>query len=764
MNRRQLCFGAAPLAFCLAAILSGCSSGSSTHIVSYAVPANVTLTPATTASLDVGTSLAFSAQAEDNKDNAVTQPITYFSSNPAVVTIAANGIACAGSWDSISSPQVCTPGPVGTAQITASAQGVSSPPTTIYVHQHIESVVINPVPVLSNPTSPCITKGQTFEYAATAYSGGADITTTVGQFTWFTATAGVVTLSTPATLLRNQVQATAGNPGLSSTFASISGVNSAPFNFITCPVQSITLAVNGSSSNPIILTQGLSQTVVAIVTDSLGNIISAPPLTWSSSESSLVAVTGSSSTQNAPTATISASEVGGASIVASCTPPTCNVGFQPSLPIYANSALGVVVMPNASSSPSTTTATFTLDVTTSDCQTTAGCTTTLVPITAPANTLGAAIALPSTPNSFIFSRSGGTGYLGTDVGDFGTAGLMKLSTSSGTSPAATANTATPGKAISVSPDGTKVVVADTADPNSPPQVFIFDTTAGTDTAIELASGTTNVAADFSPDSLKAFIVGTAGSSSTLYIYSKIDALQTIPLAAVARDVAFEPSGNFGFITDQAASELSLVPTCDNPPPPTVPPVTLSPTTESPFFIRPLTDGKMLTVESSGIELFTPAISGSGCAFPRPYPVTANSNPGNLSIPGDLTVMNHSAFFNLGQGNFVSRKLIVSADGSTAYILANDANNNPLGMVIVFNVSSGTSSAISLLGNAIPLDAALTPDGTVLYVGASDGTVHAVSTVVGGDFQQIQFPLGLCRNSASQPFATPCNPDLLAIAP
>jgi hypothetical protein len=763
MNRRQLCFGAAPLAFCLAAILSGCSSGSSTHVVSYAVPANVALTPVTTASLDVGATLAFSAQAENNKDAAVTQPITYFSSNPAVVTVAASGIACAGSWDSISSPQVCTPGPVGTAQITASAQGVSSPPTTVYVHQHIDSIVINPLPVESNPTSPCITKGQTFEYAAMAYSGGADITTTVGQFTWSTATASVVTLSTPTNLLRNQVQATAGNPGLSSTFASISGVNSAPFNFITCPVQSITLSVNGISSNPIILTQGLSQTVRAVVTDSLGNIISAPPLTWSSSEPSLVAVTRSASTQNAPTATISASGVGGGSVVASCTPPTCNVGFQPSLPIYANGAVGVVVTPNASTSTSTTATTFTLDVTTSDCQTTAGCTTTLVPITTPANTLGAAIALPSTPNSFIFSRSGGIGYLGTDLGDFGTAGLMRLSTS-GTSATATANTATPGKAISVSPDGTKVVVADTADPNSPPQVFIFDTTAGTDTAIQLASGTTNVAADFSPDSLKAFIVASVGSSSTLYIYSKIDALQTIPLAAAAQDVAFEPSGNFGYIADEAAWELSLLPTCDNPPPPAVPPVTVAPTIESPFFIRPLTDGKMLTVESSGIELFTPTISGTGCAFPRPYPVSANFNPGNASIPGDLTVTNHSAFFNLGQGNFVPRKLIVSADGSTAYILANDANNNPLGVVIMFNVSSGTSSAISLAGNAIPLDAALTPDGTVLYVGASDGTVHAVSTVVGGDFQQIQFPLGLCRNSASQPFATPCNPDLLAIAP
>jgi hypothetical protein len=222
-----------------------------------------------------------------------------------------------------------------------------------------------------------------------------------------------------------------------------------------------------------------------------------------------------------------------------------------------------------------------------------------------------------------------------------------------------------------------------------------------------------------------------------------------------------PSGNFGYIAAGTIAELSLVPICDDPPPGTAPLIQTTPTTAPPLLIRPLVDGRMATAEPPGIEFFTPTLNGNGCAFPRPYPGAAGSPP----IPGDLTVSNTASFFNLGAGNFIPRQLIISQDGSAAYIVANDPNNNPLGVILVFNIPSRTSSAISLAGNAIPLQAALTPDGTVLYVGSSDGTVHAVSTVAGGDFLQIPFPLGLCLNSPGQPFVgATCNPDLIAITP
>ena len=59
------------------------------------------------------------------------------------------------------------------------------------------------------------------------------------------------------------------------------------------------------------------------------------------------------------------------------------------------------------------------------------------------------------------------------------------------------------------------------------------------------------------------------------------------------------------------------------------------------------------------------------------------------------------------------------------------------------------SAIPLTGNPVPLDASLTPDGTLIYVGANDGSLHVVSTVSGGDLEQITFSTGNNSNK-SQP--------------
>jgi len=754
MGRSVVIVFGLPSIIVLVSFLSACSSGSSVNVVSYPVPAIVVLNPATTASMDVGATMVFTAIPQDAAKAALVQPITYSSGNPAVVTIAANGIACAGTWDSLVSPQVCTPGPAGVAQISASAQGVSSPPTTVYVHQHIDGISISPVPTQANPTAPCVTKGQTFEYAAKAFSRGSDITSTVGQFNWTSLDPTIVTLSTTANgLSQSQAQATAALPGVSSIFASVGSVNSASFNFVTCPVQSISLSLNGISGNLLTLAQGSTQTITATVMDSMKNAITGVPLKWSSSQPTSVSVAAGAVTAVTITGTITASATGGASVVASCTPPTCNIGFQPSLPIYPQSSIGVVVTPTSTS----TAASGTLFVTTDGCRTINGCIATLVPLTLPANTIGTATNLPAVPNSLVLSPDATTAYLGTDLGELGTKGLMKFVVS-GASLSQTTSVA--GKVVAVSPDGNKLVISDIVDPDSSPQVFIFDTVSNTASAIPVAAGT-SVAADFSPDSLKAFVVASSGSASTLYVYSKVDALQTIPLTTAGRDVAFLPSGNFGYIAAGTIPELSLAPTCDNPPPGTAPLIQTAPTTAPPLLIRPVVDGRMATAEPPGIEFFTPTVNGNGCAFPRPYPGAAGSPP----IPGDLTASNTASFFNLGAGNFIPRQLIISQDGSAAYIVANDPNNNPLGVILVFDIPGRASSAISLTGNAIPLQAALTPDGTVLYVGASDGAVHAVSTVAGGDFQQIPFPLGLCQNSAGQPFlGATCNPDLIAITP
>ena len=121
----------------------------------------------------------------------------------------------------LANPQICTPGQSGSSVITATAQGVTSPSTVIYVHQHIDHIVVSPVAAQPPPLSstcfsagqtPAQTKGEVYNFQANAFSGnGTDITASVGIFEWQATNAQVVTLkeaslSTPITgLLPGQV-------------------------------------------------------------------------------------------------------------------------------------------------------------------------------------------------------------------------------------------------------------------------------------------------------------------------------------------------------------------------------------------------------------------------------------------------------------------------------------------------------------------------------------------------------------------------------
>src|SRR5713226_6020148 len=580
--------------------LSGCSSGSPTNATSFPVPASIGLAPANSVSLDTGsTTQTFTASPRNTANAAVTTPVTFLSSNTAVLTVASNGNACAGTWDSLTTPQICTPGPVGVAQVTATASGVSSPPTTVYVHQHVDKIVVSAIPGQTPPLGTCFSKGQLFNYQATALSRGLDITGSVGPFAWQVipsdvATVTAVTESTPVSgLLIGQAQVLAHTPGVASLFASASNVNSQPQDFTTCAVQSITLAVTGSSTNTINVTSGAGKTVTATVVDTLGNTITGVPLTWSSSQSATVGASSSGG--------VTTSKAGGGSVIASCTPPTCNIGFQPLLPIYPESAVDVVV---AGSGTTTTAPAETIYVSSTgvsasgDCATTSGCFSTLVPITAPANTVGTAITLPATPNSLVFDRQGAKAYLGTDFGFLGSRGLMAITP--GSPPTVSEFKAVTGRVLTVSPDGKKVIVSDTK--SSPNQVFVFDTTSNTSINLPIAAAT---AADYSPDNLKAYIL----AGSTLYVYSTLEALKTIALGAPANEVSFLPEGGFAYLAGGTASSVTAWRTCTDAEE-TAQTVT---TPSTPKFMRALSksltlgnvtyDESVLAVDSPGIDLF-----------------------------------------------------------------------------------------------------------------------------------------------------------------
>ncbi len=173
----------------------------------------------------------------------------------------------------------------------------------------------------------------------------------------------------------------------------------------------------------------------------------------------------------------------------------------------------------------------------------------------------------------------------------------------------------------------------------------------------------------------------------------------------------------------------------------------------PALFQAVPDGiHAIGVDSPGLDVFTnkvvaPAIATTNAPIPNTCPFTVTHQA--------------PAFVNLGQGDFTPLKLILAPDSSKAYILASN-----LSSVFIYNFGVGTVSAIPLTGGPVPLDATLTSDGTLLYVGAGDGTLHVLSTVSGGDLQQVTFTNNNSTNKGSLCSNIPltCNPDLIAVKP
>jgi hypothetical protein len=724
----------ATLVFVIASF-SGCHSGTGAAANFFPIPSSISLAPAPSVSLELGTNQAFIATVNTSSNTSSVQPVTYQSSNTAIVTVAANGLACAGTWNSLSNPQVCTPGPTGVAQVTATAQGVSSPPTTIYVHQHIDQVTVRDICAVNEPPAACTVPRnplcqslnqnnlpQNTVYEAHAFSQGTDVTPTAGQFTWQAVNTTVAGLSSSVNTLANfvnglslnQVVATARIPGVTPVIASIGTANSAPVNFTTCAVQSIKLQLTEASEN--------SRTYAPTVLDTAGNIVMAPssqvtvPLTWSSSAPASISV----STSGVATGTLAGSA---AAIIASCTPPTCNIGFGSasslgrSLPIYPENAGELIVQGSQGGQP----ADATVYATSTACGTTENCVSVVIPVVIPTNAEQTPITLPATPDSMVPNLQGTNIYLGTNSGFLGTKGLMVLNTTAGT---VTQFTSTPGKVLTVSPDGNLVIVSDTTD--TPNQVFVFNTATNSSTALSITGAT---AAAFSPDSLKAYIA----AGSTLYVFSKQDALQTIALAAPANDVAFFAEGAFAYLAGGDPAGVQVRTTCANGV------VTTVPTPTIPSFIRALPDAAhMFTVEPPDVSVIDVTATPQGC------PPTVSNSPLN---------------FDLGQGTFTPSQVLLSPDGSVAYIFSPSFKTVP-----IFNVLAETSSSITIARNASPLQAGISADGTMVAIGATDGNLHVIQTATNADTQQIKFTQSFCQTPGGQSFGITCNPDLVAVKP
>jgi hypothetical protein len=760
-------------------------------------PAKINLSPGVSFSIQLGTVVGFTATAENASNSNVAATFTFASSNPGILDVAPNGLACAGTWNA-PSYTICTPAGLGVVEVTASAQGATSAPTFVFVHPFISNIQVSVVPPVNSPPpacpaqialplacnlpfkaappNSCLSQNQVLTLQATAYdSQGTDITASVGPFTWSQANAGVAVLTpivtlTPFNVPTNQVMVTSGAPGQTQISASASGVSSqvTPTSiFETCPVQCIALELDVSGSQrsvatSFVINKGTTETVTATAVDVQGCIVPKPPLTWVSSEPAALGA-GSGATACAAgttTCAVSTTQPGVAAISASCTPPTCNIGFplNPAgfpagsiyipKPVYPVTAISGLVTGAASSTN--------VLASSQDCYSNQLCDVAIYNVSTSTNLPGAATPLPTPPNSLMFDLAGDKAYMGSEFGAVSINAASFGSSNPFTSlpaPGTTLGLVT-GKILAISRNGTVSVFSDTV--STPNQVYVVNSAPASFTQLNINSA---IAAAFSPDGLKIFILGDGGN--TLYAYSSLQQLQPpIALSAPATSVVFSSTGSFALLSGGAvpSTSLAIYNTCDNsavtlplpaltPAPPGLP--------SPPLFLRMVPSGNVpmgtptipLTLETEGLDFFfgiddtgidiiaTNSSQDTSFTTLCPQPITLAHTPAPQNLPFPPT------HINIGHGTFQPINFFLSPDATQAFIITSDLG------ILVYDFDTNSASGIPLVNNATPIAADMSVDGSLIYVAGSDGLLHEISTALALDRMDVSFsPLTNSPNS------------------
>jgi len=773
---------------------------------------SVTLSPAANFSMDVGATQVFSATARNASGQVIIGATQFLvgvppgGSNPAPLSVASNGNACAGTWDA--GVAICTAGQPGIAVVTAVVDGVSSPPTTVYVHQHVDSLQVTKLQITPTSTScyqtgPCCSNGQTWLYQGLAFHDGIDITSTVGQLTWQSTNNGVLTTAVylppnqPTVL--NDVQITGGSPGITQLYASVSGTTSNSTPITTCLVQYVRVRAQGLEGDSITVNSGTSVPIEATVVDTLGYTLPKAPLTWSTDNPEVV----SFATPNNTTGTNNASarnNTGGANVTASCTPPTCNIGVVPGLPVYASDGslpngsqgFGAISIDVAAGSQPLN---FLGWAATDQCADVSGCASTLFQITpgTTSNPITATATATRTPNSIKFNYlQGARLYIGSDEG------LMYMDV--GSSPAVTpvsasttpCNVSLCGRVLAISNDGRQVVVSD--DISSTPQVYIYNSGAqsGTNNVTDLVlpgtggKNSPDVAssAAFSNDQSKIFILTYGGK---MYVYSTVDALAQVTLPSPGTDcavfscVAFSADSSFAYVIGSSGTTgtLSAFSTCSTP---GVPSTELGSVGTAGVPLEIFTSPKLppangfisqnvFVLEPPNLQIFTANFTQTSISdnqFICNVPIAPPSPP--------LPFLSAGPTYNLGKGAFTPLYARLVGDASEFIVVG---QNIPF--VLIFNVASGTTTGIALIregySNISPYAASATSDGSLVFVAACDqydpdgvtcaaGSVHVVNTDIGADVQQVPYinntTNNMCNNLGGDQAL--CVSDMIAVKP
>jgi hypothetical protein len=179
------------LALLVASVLGwvGCGDSGGAANISF-IPSSMSLTP--------GEQQQLTANITDSKGNLLTtQSASFTTDNAAIADVSVNGLICAGTWTSPGSttPGPCTPTNCLNTTTPCDTTITGTVPNThlsaklrVLVHQKVETVTVTRTDDLNNG---CVPLNGTATFAAAAFNGGNDITSTV----WAPATAAAPAVS-----------------------------------------------------------------------------------------------------------------------------------------------------------------------------------------------------------------------------------------------------------------------------------------------------------------------------------------------------------------------------------------------------------------------------------------------------------------------------------------------------------------------------------------------------------------------------------------
>ncbi|MEK6767723.1 MAG: Ig-like domain-containing protein, partial [Gemmatimonadota bacterium] len=216
----------------------------------------------------LGRTVTFTAQPRDAAGNPLSGRAVTWSSSSAAVTI--NGTT-----------GVATSAGNGTAQITATSEGVPSSPVTVTVSQVTASVVVTGGPVAFGAI------GKTRQLSATVLDSGN--TVILGRtVTWSLAGPGTVA-SVSASGLVTALAVGSGDSAVATTATGPTVSGKAPIS-VTQVVFSITVTSAAGTAPDTLYTTGRPRQFNAAAADSNGNAIPGTTFTWSSTSTAVATV------------------------------------------------------------------------------------------------------------------------------------------------------------------------------------------------------------------------------------------------------------------------------------------------------------------------------------------------------------------------------------------------------------------------------------------------------------------------------------------